>query len=157
MTDQARPATLTTKADFASAPVGTIVTYPYWGVAIKDGEDEWVLAGEEVFCDDAAMAAEAADTDKPCTVLRWGKEMHSGVIPIADTYYEYTAEIEAQHGAVYMWADDHNELYPTVNPAHADWENDPDTAGDLAKLATNRFGAPAHVVRRLVTQPEPTE
>lgn len=49
MSDQGHPATLTTKADFASAPAGTIITYPYWGVAIKDGEDEWVLAGEEVF------------------------------------------------------------------------------------------------------------
>lgn len=45
--DTDHPATLATEADFTHAPVGTIVTRK-WRVAIKRGEDEWDVTGDDM-------------------------------------------------------------------------------------------------------------
>ena len=68
--DTDHPATLTTEADFTHAPVGTIVTRK-WRVAIKRGEDEWDVTG-----DDRSRRNDTVgdlDEEDPYIVLRWGK------------------------------------------------------------------------------------
>ena len=67
--DTDHPATLTTKADFATAPIGTVVTHP-WGAAVKAHEDWWLVTGS----DRSRLDNSVGDQDEPLTVLRWGNE-----------------------------------------------------------------------------------
>ena len=67
--DTDHPATLTTESDFASAPVGTIVTRG-WRAAIKCGEDEWYVTGDDMGSRDDTVGD--LDEEDPYTVLRWG-------------------------------------------------------------------------------------
>lgn len=66
--DTDHPATLTTEADFATAPIGTVVTHP-WGAAVKAHEDWWLVTGS----DRSRLDNSVGDQDEPLTVLRWGK------------------------------------------------------------------------------------
>lgn len=62
------PATLTTVADFAAAPIGTVVTHP-GGAAVKAREDWWLVTG----IGQSRLDNSVGDEDEPRTVLRWGK------------------------------------------------------------------------------------
>lgn len=64
------PTTLSTKADFAKAPIGTIVTHPF-GAAIKDNDDEWTVTGDENPRRNDAMSWIALES--PYVVMRWGE------------------------------------------------------------------------------------
>lgn len=68
--DTDHPATLTTEADFTHAPVGTIVTRK-WRVAIKRGEDEWDVTGDDMRRRNDTVGD--LDEEDPYFVLRWGK------------------------------------------------------------------------------------
>lgn len=63
------PATLTTEADFAAAPIGTVVLHP-WGAAVKRGEDSWGVTGNDMRRRDDTVGD--LDEEEPLTVLRWG-------------------------------------------------------------------------------------
>nr|DAL41028.1 MAG TPA_asm: hypothetical protein [Caudoviricetes sp.] len=67
--DTDHPATLTTEADFAAAPVGTVVLHP-WGAAIKHDEDEWGVTGNDMRRRNDTVGD--MDEEEPLTVLRWG-------------------------------------------------------------------------------------
>lgn len=67
--DTDHPAALTTEADFASAPVGTVVTRG-WRAAIKRGEDEWSVTGDDMRGRNDTVGD--IDEEDPYTVLRWG-------------------------------------------------------------------------------------
>ena len=67
--DTDHPATLTTEADFAAAPIGTVVLHP-WGAAVKRGEDEWGVTGNDMRRRDDTVGD--LDEEEPLTVLRWG-------------------------------------------------------------------------------------
>lgn len=66
--DTDHPATLTTVADFAAAPTGTVVTHP-GGAAVKAREDWWLITG----IGQSRLDNSVGDEDEPRTVLRWGK------------------------------------------------------------------------------------
>ena len=63
------PATLTTEADFAAAPIGTVILHP-WGAAVKRGEDSWGVTGNDMRRRDDTVGD--LDEEEPLTVLRWG-------------------------------------------------------------------------------------
>lgn len=67
--DTDHPATLTTEADFAAAPIGTVILHP-WGAAIKHDEDEWGVTGNDMRRRDDTVGD--LDEEDPLTVLRWG-------------------------------------------------------------------------------------
>lgn len=67
--DTDHPATLTTEADFAAAPIGTVVLHP-WGAAVKRGEDSWGVTGNDMRRRDDTVGD--LDEEEPLTVLRWG-------------------------------------------------------------------------------------
>lgn len=70
--DTDHPATLTTVADFAAAPIGTVVTHP-GGAAVKARKNWWLITGIGQSRLDNSIGD--YDEEDPRTVLRWGKQI----------------------------------------------------------------------------------